>query len=245
MTNIIVATESSETRAPSGLDETAMPTAFFTLPIELRFLIYNYALLGRLNGDKKEIHVDIRMDKERSENDDLSISPAILQTCKMVYLEASPILYAKNEFAVYNPQSMIAFMQKVGLTNTKHLKSLVLRVEWHPIPYWVELLHNLSENATGLRKITICFDLRLASIRKETWPIELSRGHGDNLPFVRALATIQGLTTMKVEGFYAQQWPAYLEEKMGVSVHATRGFTGNKAEVLFMYYQQQAKNLIP
>ncbi len=46
---------------------------------------------------------------------------------------------------------------------------------------------------------------------------------GDNLDFVRALGKIQGLEKLVIEGYYAKNWPAYLEESMGVQVQAICG----------------------
>lgn len=46
---------------------------------------------------------------------------------------------------------------------------------------------------------------------------------GDNLDFVRALRKIQGLEKLVIKGYYAENWPAYLDERMGVRVRAICG----------------------
>jgi hypothetical protein len=51
----------------------------------------------------------------------------------------------------------------------------------------------------------------------------MERGLSGNLDFVRALGMIQGLDKLAIEGYYAKNWPAYLEETMGVQVRAICG----------------------
>jgi hypothetical protein len=46
------------------------------------------------------------------------------------------------------------------------------------------------------------------------------RGLGDNLDFVHALGKIRGLEKLVISGYYAKNWAAYLEERMGVQVRA-------------------------
>jgi hypothetical protein len=43
---------------------------------------------------------------------------------------------------------------------------------------------------------------------------------GDNLDFVCALGKIQRLEKLVIEGHYAKNWLAYLEERIGVQVRA-------------------------
>jgi hypothetical protein len=50
-----------------------------------------------------------------------------------------------------------------------------------------------------------------------------ARGFGNNVYFVRALGKIQGLEELVVEGYYAKEWPAYLEERIGVRVQVIYG----------------------
>jgi len=93
-----------------------------------------------------------------------------------------------------------------------------------------------------------------------------NRGLGDNLDFVRSFGKIQGLETLVLEGFYAKNWPTYLEERMGVRVqtihqrpdeHEMRLKGDPEYHIKFvleadadhlpdlMEYQQGTENLIP
>ena len=75
---------------------------------------------------------------------------------------------------------------------------------------------------------------------------------------MRALGKIQGLEELVIEGYYAKNWPSYLEERMGVRVQAICGWYFTKEDTfvharehnemqleLFTEYQQGTENLIP
>lgn len=210
-----------------------MPVTFFTLPVELRLRIYDHVLISRwypgeklwpMDRDKKMIMVDDRIDEKASGSDTFT-SPALLRTCRTIYLEASPILYTKNSFGVRDPRSLTAFMQQIGSTNTRYLRTLILRVtpSLSTSESWVKLLDNLAQNLTGLRKITIVFySVHRHSLR--AWRL------GNDLNFVHALAKIQGLKTLEIRGVYAPHWPACLEEKMGVSVDVKPGCPDDRSK---------------
>ncbi|MCJ1267594.1 hypothetical protein MMC22_007479 [Lobaria immixta] len=235
-----------------------MPASFLTIPAELRLRIYEYALISRcesipnpslMDGDKKMIMVDGRMNGKPTWSN-TSISPALLQTCRTIYLEASPVMYAENTFFVQDPQNTIAFLQQIGSTQARDLESLKLWVgpgpssPSGPSGPWVELLNQLAQNATGLRKLVIVFFAN----RTLLGPRWRDRGLGGNPHFLVALAKIQGLKTLEIGGYYAQHWLPYLEEKMGVSVHARVCFceTPSRADVEnFIHYQRGVQHLNP
>jgi hypothetical protein len=49
------------------------------------------------------------------------------------------------------------------------------------------------------------------------------KGFGDNPGFVCALGKIHGPEKLVMKGYYAKNWPAYLDERMGVRVRAICG----------------------
>lgn len=51
------------------------------------------------------------------------------------------------------------------------------------------------------------------------------------LDFVRALGKIRGLEKLVISGYYAKNWPAYLEERMGVRVQAICGHCREEREL--------------
>jgi len=83
---------------------------------------------------------------------------------------------------------------------------------------WLRLLHILAEEASGLRSIKLKWCAGFMENPRKFERRVLERGLGDQLDFVRALGKIQGLETLVIDGYYAKNWPAYLEERMGVRV---------------------------
>ena len=156
--------------------------------------------------------------------------------------------------------------------NFKLIKKLEI---WVPsrakLSPWLGLLYLLATEASGLRCIRLCWDSNLRDrcwwIQRGAW--DKKRGLGDNLLFVRALGKIQGLEELVIEGYYAKNWPSYLEERMGVRVQAICGWYYTKEGIhwqeneskyetrisarehnemqleLFTEYQQGTENLIP
>lgn len=202
---------------------------FLTLPVEIRLQIYDLLLVSRFdrtqnpswavgNTYQKVVSVDMVQAPQYR-----TMEPGVLRTCKQVYHEANTILYSQNIFAFNEPEKMIRFVGQVGLVNVKLVKRLHLWVPWMAeLAPWLQLLHFLAEEATGLRSIGLGWD----AICDFSWHLERGakeRGLGDNLDFVRTLGNIQRLENLVIEGYYAKNWPAYLERRMGMRVRAIYG----------------------
>ena len=202
-----------------------MPLGLFSLPVELRLHIYGFALISRgslhprqmfVDGDKRHIQFDLEHSKPGRIRctTDRRISPALLQTCRVIHLEASPILYSGNNFFLGRPEVAITFLETIGSLNVRNLRSARISIWYnlgHPLDLWLEVFDKLAQNATRLREIVITFG------RNRQIPGDC--GAGDSLDFGPAIAKIQGLKRLEVWGLYAQHWPAYWEEKMGIPVH--------------------------
>ncbi|KAN0086434.1 hypothetical protein V8E54_000122 [Elaphomyces granulatus] len=244
---------------------------------------------GETNQKKitcKVLNLNTRDDEDSDDEDaydacDLSgywqdrrdLEPAILQTCKKIYHEANPILYSQNVFAIDKTERTFQFIRQIGFVNFKLIKKLEIWVPPHAkLSPWLGLLYLLAEEASGLRCIRLCWDSNLGGRHRddpEYWwggAWDWKRGLGDNLLFVRALGKIQGLEELVIEGYYAKNWPSYLEERMGVQVQAICGWEAglwycteegileeneyarehNEMQLeLFTEYQQGTENLIP
>jgi hypothetical protein len=233
-----------------------------SLPVEIRLQIYNLLLVSRVDAVRKPL-VDTYQQKiilyPMVHRFSFRIDPSILRTCKQVYHEANPILYSQNIFQMKFRDDMFRFIGRVGPVNLKLIRKLEIEVYWastNALSSWLDLLHVLAEEAGGLRYIKLTYD----AIPPQ------KRGLGDNLDFVRAFGKIQGLETLVLEGFYAKNWPAYLEERMGVRVqtihqrpdeHEMRLRGDPEYHIKFvleadadhlpylMEYQQGTENLIP
>ncbi|KAN0086460.1 hypothetical protein V8E54_000148 [Elaphomyces granulatus] len=253
--------------------ERSSKVTFFTLPPEIRLQIYNLLLVSQfdlntcddINEDEdSDAYYESGYWRDWRDRRDRTIEPAILQTCKKIYHEANPILYSQNVFAIDKAEEILQFIGQIGFVNFKLIKKLKIWVpSWAKLSPWLGLLYLLAEEASGLRCIRLCWDSNLgdhlAYGEQEAW--DWWRGLGDNLLFVRALGKIQGLEELVIEGYYAKNWPSYLEERMGVQVQAICGWYYTEEAILeegrdarehnwmqlelFTEYQQGTENLIP
>jgi hypothetical protein len=145
---------------------------------------------------------------------------------KSIQRQISPAFYSENVFAnISNPTFALEWLDKIGKDNIKHLAKL--RIYVHPVyergifppgdvfynpqsgPPWCKLFRKLAADATGLRQIYIF------------WDSELTFGHsggGADVDVVRALAEIRGLQKLEIDGYFAKEWPAYLQRKTGLTV---------------------------
>lgn len=200
--------------------------ALLTLPVEIRLRIYDLLVVSRFDrmenpswavGDTYQKVVLLHMPQIREYR---TMEPGILQTCKQIYHEANSILYSQNVFAISEPEEMFRFIVQIGLANLKLVKTLHIWVPWMAeLSPWLQLLYILAEEASGLRYLELGWGADCEFLW-QLGPGARERGLGDNLDFVRALGKIQGLEKLVINGYYAKNWPAYLEERMGVQVRA-------------------------
>jgi hypothetical protein len=151
------------------------------------------------------------------------MEPGILQTCKQISYEANSILYSQNVFAISEPKEIFRLIVQIGLVNLKLVMTLHIWVPWMAeLSPWLQLLYILAEEASGLR----CIELAWGAECEFFWQLRRGTretGLGDNLDFVRALRETRGLEKLVISGYYAKNWPAYLEERVGVRVRAICG----------------------
>jgi hypothetical protein len=195
---------------------------FLTLPAEIRLQIYEKLLISRFDrtqnpswavGDTSQKLILLHMIRAPQYR---TMEPGVLQACKQIHQEANSILYSKNIFYITEPAQMFRLVVQTGLGNFLLIKTLHIWVPCMAEPSeWVQLLHILAENASGLRYIEIGFGTDLERMYE--------RGLGDNPDFVRALGKIRGLDELVIKGYYAEHWPKYLEKRMGVRVRALCG----------------------
>ncbi|KIW14864.1 hypothetical protein PV08_07649 [Exophiala spinifera] len=128
---------------------------------------------------------------------------------KSIERQASPAFYSQNEFTISDPTLALA------ISSTSH----------HLGPPWCKLFRRLAADGVGLRQIYVY------------WDSETTFGHfggGADVEVVRALAEIRGLQKLEIDGFFAKEWPAYLQGKTGLTVWSPHG---KKA----WYYQELRK----
>jgi hypothetical protein len=145
-----------------------------------------------------------------------------------IHHQASPAYYSENTFMLDDPSFALRWLEQIGQDNIKHLAKLrifpsaVYNLGPYPSfsgapasgPKWCELFDTLANKAIGLREIYIYWDAE---------PTCWHFGGGFDVDVVRALARIQGLQKLEIAGFFAKEWPAYLEGKLGMKVWGRQG----------------------
>jgi hypothetical protein len=226
---------------------------FLSLPLEVRLSIYRHALINRRRISRRKPYVREPYQISPSmlnEPEDRTKVPAILRTNKQICSEALPILYSENEFMADRAQRFLAWLQQIG-PNIKLLKSL--RIFPHAVysesgknflgpqdpdysgPVWCKLLNRLAADATDLERVYVYLDA------------EVSMGHygaGKDLNFVRALGRMKVSEKMEITGYFAVEWPRYLERKLGMPVWNEQSQSQDELRWL-REYQQGTQNLIP
>ena len=192
--------------------------SFCTLPVEIRLRVFLLVIWPRYPMAQKTVLLELSRVYCRG------IEVAILRTCKQVYNEASHLLYSHIEFLVYRPGGISEFLQQIGPSNSKLLKTLRIRLpQIAVLDPWLQVLATLAQEATGLKHLSI-------EMKAEEIP-EPRRGLGSSLKFVHALGRIRSLEKLDMQGFYGKEWPAYLEKELGIQVHATEGTHFHKPEL--------------
>ncbi|RDW86532.1 uncharacterized protein DSM5745_03174 [Aspergillus mulundensis] len=208
-------TESTHNSGPSTLaatvplfssracGDTSQKPSFLTIPPELRLPIYELLLVSRDdNGDISPVNLDVGVQILANRY----IQAAIVRTCKQVYCEAVPILYGANAFSTMT----VTPITRIGAANFEMIRDLDISIEsGFSLDFLMQLLSTLSTDAKALRKFSITWEAR------EFCAGSASRGLGDNLEVVRALAKIKQLDKLLISGYYAKPWLAYLRREMG------------------------------
>jgi hypothetical protein len=242
---------------------------FFSLPLEIRLSIYRHALInksregGRFSRCMVQDQIMIRIRKDREDRtmaptvfgtvrEDRTMAPTLLRTNKQIYREALPILYSENVFLVDKARRFLSWLQQIGPVNITLLKSL--RIFPHAVysetgqtwlgapedpdysgPTWCELLNKLADEASGLGYVYVYMDAEV-----EFWHY----GAGKDLNFVRALGRMKVSRRLEIDGYFATEWPRYLERKLGMPVWDTQGHSQNYL-VWLREYQRGTEGLIP
>jgi hypothetical protein len=151
------------------------------------------------------------------------MEPAILRTCRRIYAEAAPRLYAMNVFAINAPDQLVSLFDQVDLAHFHLIRSLDIFVPcWTPVEPWIPMFSLLSQHAAGLRSIVIKWNSDIDYVQKHERGCRGS-GLGDDVSFVRALASVRGLDKLVIKGFFATHWPAYLSASIGIQVQDLPG----------------------
>ncbi|KAJ7063704.1 hypothetical protein C8F01DRAFT_1082093 [Mycena amicta] len=146
-------------------------SALLSLPLELRWCIYEQALGGRqirleIHDDlpnhrrvvRTKCYVYLRNERNMERVDGPIV--ALLLTCRQVYHEAQPILLAQNTFWLdpFKHSARAVFLASLGLFALPQLRSL--GVEYHSFPHNRWFIHaslNLPSEMQALQSLTCLF----------------------------------------------------------------------------------------
>jgi hypothetical protein len=207
----------SKTEAPI---KTKQKSVLLDLPVEIRLEIYDLLLVSRFNrwdnpswsvGNTHQKLILLHFIQARQYR---TMDPALLQSCKQIYLEAVPILYSRNVFRFDDPDLMLRLMVQIGQTNTKLIQSLDIYVPPNADKgSWLNLLHVLPKATTGLKSVAVSW---WGEGVVKSW----ERSLGKDIAFAQALAGLSkvGVEKLRIEGYYAKPWPAYFRDKFGARV---------------------------
>ena len=156
-----------------------MPTAFLSLPLELRTQIYEYVLLlpdskTWISGSALSPTSPTSPTSPKSPTltfafptpyldglipvnlPEFSTGPAaLLRACSIINQEASQVLYSRNCFKVKAAQALLEWLEAIGPQNTQHLKALHIIAGARYFKSWPKVLCTLRDQAPGLRHIFI------------------------------------------------------------------------------------------
>ncbi|KAK3331698.1 hypothetical protein B0T19DRAFT_397533 [Cercophora scortea] len=227
----------------NGGEKTKQTCNFMALPTEIRLQIYGELLLSRRPEDDEppgpRFEYDLavkgtdlwaiwvcRFSAHGQRRHRSSLHPTILRASKQTYQEALPILYSSNVFLVEHSFDIERLMDLVGVKNMALIRTLYIWLPriWSPRKeaWLVSSLERLAEEASGLKRIEISWavDCNLIIDYSARGVLNMM-GQGHSVPIVRALAGFQGLSEIKLVGFYGKHWPSYLAEKMDNTVVTT------------------------
>ena len=152
--------------------------------------------------------------------------------------DVPPSFFSNNCFTIDVPVPAVTWLGAIG-SNIQHLREvrIIMPADWQDIPprragvsqfdeqlqdmfdlifrqeppsgpLWCKVFDELAVGATGLQSLFVYWDAEGF----------IHHGGGADVDVVRALGRIKGLQRMEIRGFYAKEWPKYLEEKMGIKV---------------------------
>ncbi|KAI2471274.1 hypothetical protein F4781DRAFT_440701 [Annulohypoxylon bovei var. microspora] len=211
---------------------------FLSLPVELRLDIYERFLYTHHHGD-----ID----------DDTVVVPwvgweavKLLEVCKQIYEEASPIIYEKMTISC-NLEEWRIFLERIGPRNVSKIRDLTITYSCSPddnlskcfgsprekFDIWREILGNfkISQSHSSLRTMTV----NICPCQGHPWHVEeYGPLSADNfkytacqvykdLSFLQHLSHFSGIRQMVVRGRFDPLWGMFLRKKLGFIVKRSPG----------------------
>lgn len=141
----------------------AGPNLLFSLPPELRRMIYCLLLT---HEERIPIAISLRDFPRRSERlralkrthdahppkvlpvKRPSLFPSIIHVCRLIHLEACPLLYSLNSFKFDQPSALSAFRWRSGAINAAEVKRIIIDIHQLNVHKWEPYLFDGKESAS-------------------------------------------------------------------------------------------------
>jgi hypothetical protein len=109
---------------------------FFTLPLELRVLIYRLLVLPDIDSPTFERHIPSSITTEKAGITSMLLVskspftwPSLRLVCREFYEILSQLVYAKTEFYMCNMGIALSFLNSINPTNRNSLRFIILEVD--------------------------------------------------------------------------------------------------------------------
>jgi len=153
----------------------------------------------------------------------------ILLNCRSINEEAVQHLLSSLSVNVSQPDALLAWLEA---NDASYITALHVHLDAYDkapsAARWSRLFEKLGREATNLQHLSVYWD-------HEDY---LHRGLGKDVSFVQALVQLKVTKTISIGGFYAQRWPEYLEEKMGLKPLNDQDIPGSTWSRMLKSYQK-------
>lgn len=204
-----------------------------SLPAELRLQIYENVLVDSRGGWYRITPLSKVLDKQVSpysrRHFRFRVWTSLLRTCRLIYLEATAVLYSGNGFVAGCPAGLMRFLYGIGRRNATFIRRVKLHLGY-PINTargnWHDAFCQLARQATDLRRLEIEYLKDMVGLLQHGWPIHPGLGKDTTVARTlgKALTRMFSLKTLVIRGFYGKNWPAYFATKTKAVVETHPGF---------------------
>ena len=160
----------------------------------------------------------------------------ILLNCRSINEEAVQHLLSSLSVNVSKPDALLAWLET---NDASYITALHVHLDAYDkapsAARWSRLFEKLRREATNLQHLSVYWD-------HEGY---LHRGLGKDISFVQALVQLKVTKTISIGGFYAQRWPEYLEEKMGLKPSNDQNIPGSTWSRMLKNYQKGTEGIRP
>ena len=192
-------------------------SSLLSLPAEVRLQILDELLVAKFNAIKcGDHHLDgthstFMSTSYKSLASRQRIEINILKVNRQLRIEGLKILHRDNSFKICSPGEFDGLLRKAAENLGLVRKMYIVLHGGTLVKDILRMLGQIEQHATSLRVMYLEFEQHTQIDHKDT-----ILGH--NIPIIRAVSQIKQLDLILLDGFYAVNWPSYLERETGAEV---------------------------